>query len=35
MLVTLIRSDSPGIPGRNEQIPRTIRSICTPAWEAR
>ena len=34
MLVTVIVSDSPGTPGLNAQIPRTIRSIGTPACEA-
>ena len=27
-------SDTPGTPGRSAQMPRTIRSICTPAREA-
>ena len=26
---------TPGTPGRRQQMPRTIRSICTPACEAR
>ncbi len=26
---------TPGMPGRSVQAPRTIRSIDTPAWEAR
>ena len=30
-----MRSETPGMPGRSTQIPRTISSICTPAWEAR
>ena len=34
MLVTRIRSDSPGMPGRRQQMPRTIRSISTPALDA-
>ena len=34
MLVTLRFSVSPGIPGRIQQIPRTIRSISTPARDA-
>ena len=25
---------SPGMPGRRQQMPRTTRSICTPAFEA-
>ena len=32
---TEIFSDSPLMPGRNEQIPRMIRSICTPARSSR
>ena len=28
-------SETPGMPGRSAQMPRTIRSICTPAREAR
>src|SRR3546814_2306432 len=35
MLFTRIFSDTPGTPGRRQQMPRTTRSICTPAWEAR
>ena len=34
MLMTRIVSLIPGRPGRRQQIPRTIRSIGTPAWEA-
>ena len=29
-----ILSDTPGIPGRRQQIPRTISSTCTPACDA-
>ena len=32
---TVMFSDSPGTPGRSAQMPRTIRSTCTPAREAR
>ena len=35
MLMTRILSEMPGIPGRRQQMPRMIRSICTPACEAR
>ncbi len=31
---TWIVSDTPATPGRREQMPRTIRSMRTPAWEA-
>ena len=34
MLITRMFSLSPGTPGRRQQIPRTIRSIRTPACEA-
>ncbi len=34
MLMTRMFSEMPGSPGRRQQIPRTIRSICTPAREA-
>ena len=27
-------SDNPGTPGRRQQMPRTMRSICTPACDA-
>ena len=32
--LTLMFSDSPGTPGRRQQMPRTTRSIFTPAWLA-
>ena len=32
---TAMRSLTPGTPGRRQQMPRTIRSIRTPACEAR
>ena len=32
--LTLIVSERPGTPGRNMQMPRTIRSIRTPACDA-
>ena len=32
---TLIVSLTPGTPGRRQQIPRTLMSIGSPAWEAR
>ena len=32
--LTVIVSDKPGIPGRRQQIPRTISTISTPAWLA-
>ena len=35
MLMTRILSEMPGIPGRRQQMPRMIRSIFTPACEAR
>ncbi len=35
MLLTLMFSDSPGTPGRRQQMPRTTRSMLTPACEAR
>ena len=28
-------SETPGTPGRSAQIPRTLSSTRTPAWEAR
>ena len=31
---TVMLSLTPGTPGRSRQMPRTIRSISTPAWEA-
>ena len=34
MLLTRMFSDSPGTPGRRQQMPRTTRSIFTPACEA-
>ena len=34
MLITRIRSLTPGTPGRKQQIPRTMRSMLTPAWDA-
>ena len=34
MLVTVIWSVLPGTPGTKQQMPRTIRSTRTPAWEA-
>src|SRR6266550_517439 len=34
MLTTRIRSLTPGIPGRRQQMPRTMRSISTPACDA-
>ena len=27
-------SETPGTPGRRQQMPRTLRSTCTPACEA-
>ena len=33
-LLTVMFSDSPGMPGRRQQIPLTTRRIWTPAWEA-
>ena len=30
-LITRMRSDTPGTPGRKQQMPRTMRSISTPA----
>ena len=30
-----MRSDTPGTPGRRQHTPRTMRSISTPAREAR
>ena len=35
MLMTRIRSESPATCGRRQQMPRTIRSISTPACDAR
>ena len=35
MLRTRMRSLTPRTPGRSAQMPRTIRSISTPACEAR
>jgi hypothetical protein len=35
MLMTRIRSLTFGSPGRRQQIPRTMRSISTPACDAR
>ena len=35
MLRTRMVSDRPGMPGRSVQIPRTHRSIGTPACDAR
>ena len=35
MLMTRMRSLTPGMPGRRQQMPRTIRSISTPACDAR
>ena len=35
MLVTRMFSEMPGKPGRRQQMPRTTRSIGTPAWLAR
>jgi hypothetical protein len=32
---TRMFSETPGSPGRRQQMPRTIRSMCTPAIEAR
>ena len=32
--ITRMCSDRPGTPGRRQQMPRTIRSISTPAWLA-
>ena len=32
---TVMFSETPSIPGRSEQNPRTISWIRTPAWEAR
>ena len=32
---TLIVSLTPATPGLRQQMPRTLRSIGTPAWEAR
>ena len=34
MLLTRMCSLKPGTPGRRQQMPRTTRSICTPALEA-
>src|SRR5918997_1410430 len=34
MLMTRMFSESPGIPGRRQQVPRTIRSMRTPARAA-
>ena len=34
MLVTRMFSLTPGTPGRRQQMPRTIRSIFTPACDA-
>ena len=34
MLITRMVSLTPGRPGRRQQIPRTMRSIGTPACEA-
>ena len=34
MLLTRMFSLKPGMPGRRQQMPRTTRSICTPACEA-
>ena len=34
MLLTRMFSLRPGTPGRRQQMPRTTRSICTPAFEA-
>ena len=34
MLITRMLSLTPGTPGRRQQMPRTIRSICTPARDA-
>ncbi len=34
MDLTRIFSDKPGTPGRRQQMPRTTRSIGTPALEA-
>src|SRR3546814_11591649 len=34
MLFTRMFSDSPGTPGLRQQMPRTIRSMATPACEA-
>ena len=34
MLLALMFSDRPGRSGRKRQMPRTIRSIWTPAWLA-
>ena len=31
---TRMFSLNPGTPGRRQQMPRTIRSIWTPAWDA-
>ena len=33
--MTRMFSDRPGTPGSRQQMPRTIRSICTPACDAR
>ena len=35
MLFTVMFSESPGTPGRNEHMPRTTSEIDTPACEAR
>ncbi len=35
MLITVTFSDSPGMPGRNRQVSRTISCTRTPATEAR
>ena len=34
MLVTVMFSVLPGIPGSRQQMPRTMSSTFTPAWEA-
>src|SRR6266566_2923924 len=34
MLITRMRSERPGTPGRNVQMPRTTRSMSTPACDA-
>ena len=34
MLFTRMFSESPGTPGRRQQMPRTTRSMETPAAEA-
>ena len=35
MLLTRMFSESPGTPGRRQQMPRITRSMSTPACEAR